>query len=279
MVAEIAVERVKCERSEPHTNICAFRKEGFARLKGMEKCERSEPQLLSSKYLCLPQGGLCPTERNGMESNMNNIRIRFSKTGALRFIGHLDFLRVFQQTIRRAGLPVAYSQGFNPHILISFALPLPLGMDSVNDYADLTLTTEIPPEEITQRLNVHAPPGLYISRVTPIEKGRAAAITAAADYALKAVVSDETIAKVLAPETLIIAKKSKSGVKDTDIRPDIISISNNENEVIMRLSAGSARFLNPLIVAELLMGEKTAASNLSRLELYQSDSEGGFSSL
>jgi len=57
---------------------------------------------------------------------MNKIRLRFSKTGTLCYLGHLDFLKVFTQAIRRSGLPIAYSQGFNPHQIISFALPLPL---------------------------------------------------------------------------------------------------------------------------------------------------------
>ncbi|MCL2456261.1 MAG: TIGR03936 family radical SAM-associated protein, partial [Defluviitaleaceae bacterium] len=84
---------------------------------------------------------------------MQKIRLKFSKTKTLRFIGHLDFLRVFQQTIRRAGLPAAFSQGFNPHLMISFALPLPLGMESLNDYADITLESEASFDDIVKKIN------------------------------------------------------------------------------------------------------------------------------
>ncbi|MCL2224202.1 MAG: TIGR03936 family radical SAM-associated protein, partial [Defluviitaleaceae bacterium] len=115
---------------------------------------------------------------------MHKIRLRFSKTDTLRFIGHLDFLRVVQQTIRRAALPVAFSQGFNPHILISFALPLPLGMASLNDYADLTLTDEIPFSEITERLNAAAPVGLTINAAYPAED-KAASVVCVADYVIE----------------------------------------------------------------------------------------------
>jgi len=214
-----------------------------------------------------------------MHENIIKIRLQFSKTDTLRFIGHLDFLRVFQQTIRRAALPVAYSQGFNPHILLSFALPLPLGMESINDYADLTLEKEMPLDEIAAKMNMNAPVGLKISKASPVENGRAAAITVAADYLFHANIPTDIIAKALASETIVVPKKTKSGIKDTDIRPDILDIWQQDGKTILRLSAGSARFLNPLTVAEFLTSEKPSASNLSRLELYQSDESGGFTPL
>ena len=64
------------------------------------------------------------------------IRVIFGKEGALRFIGHLDVLRTFQKIFRRAGIPMAYSQGFSPHPLMSFALPLGLGLSSEGEYLD-----------------------------------------------------------------------------------------------------------------------------------------------
>lgn len=212
----------------------------------------------------------------------NVIRIRFSKTGPLRFIGHLDFGRVFRQTIRRAKLPVAYSQGFNPHILLSFALPLPLGMASLNDYADLTFENDIPLAEIQEKLNNNAPNGLTISKVYPIEGQRGAAAAIAADYALHFNIPPETINNILTAETLIVPKKTKSGIKDTDIRQDIINIWQYEAEIpytTLRLSAGSSRFLNPLIVAELLLNEKPCISTLTRIELYQSGGNEGLNPL
>ena len=66
-------------------------------------------------------------------------RIRYSKTGILKFIGHLDMLRTFQRAFRRASVPLEYSKGFNPHPLVSFAYPLGLGMTSEDEYADITL--------------------------------------------------------------------------------------------------------------------------------------------
>jgi len=206
------------------------------------------------------------------------IRLRFSKRDKLRFIGHLDFLRVFQQMIRRAGLPIAYSQGFNPHQIISFALPLPLGMESINDYADITMAEEIPPDKIVQALNTAAPQGLHVQAAYQYEGPNAAAATIVADYNFTEKVSQEAIDKILAAETLIIPKKTKSGLKNTDIRPDILDIQTGDT-TMLRLSAGSMKFLNPLLVTELLTGEKTCNSSLSRMELYRKSDNGELVSL
>ena len=203
---------------------------------------------------------------------MTKVRLRFSKDGPLRFIGHLDFLKVFQQTISRAKLPVAYSQGFNPHMQLSFALPLPLGMTSVCDYADLTLEHEMPEDDIVSRLNAHAPGGLKLTGARGFTGPGAAALAVAADYAFPAEIladAEEIIPSLLERESIVIPKKTKSGVKDTDIRPDIYDISNRNAYIIMRLAAGSARFLNPLIVAGLLLGRDADSSSITRLELYR----------
>ena len=218
---------------------------------------------------------------------MTKIRICFSKSGALRYIGHLDFLKVFQQTIRRAGLPVAYSQGFNPHMQMSFALPLPLGMTSHKDYADLTLLSDIP-ENIASKLNSHAPEGLNIQTIWETQGPGAAAIVTAADYCLP--IANPEIDSILSQQSIIVPKKTKSGIKDTDIRPDILNIWELEGAtvedsgekkplVIMRLSAGSARFINPLLVAGLLLKHDAESTAITRVDLYRQSDEKGLVSL
>jgi radical SAM-linked protein len=207
---------------------------------------------------------------------MLKLRIRFSKTGTLRFIGHLDFLRVFQQTIRRAGLPAAFSQGFNPHLLISFALPLPLGMESLNDYADITLENA-DCDSVIKKLSDAAPGGLIILGAKPAED-KAASVTAAADYTVKGKPEKTSIESILNSERIIVAKKTKKGIKDTDIRPDILNMELSEGNVLMRLSAGSAGFLNPMILAGLLF-EEPCVSRITRTELYKQTDSGELLSL
>jgi radical SAM-linked protein len=177
-----------------------------------------------------------------------------SKKGPLCFIGHLDLLRVFQQTVRRAGLPVGYSQGYNPHQLISFALPLPLGMASEHDYAEIYFTEHLNCGGALARFNGAAPSGLTLTLIKPFPDGPGvAACTYAADYIWNADVSEAAVSELLSRTEIIIPKKTKSGVKDTDIRPDIYSIAKEKNQTVFRLSAGSQRFLNPLTAAGLLV--------------------------
>ena len=83
------------------------------------------------------------------------VRIKFEKRGNLRFIGHLDLMRYFQKANRRADLPIAYSEGFSPHQIMSFAAPLSMGVESTAEYADFKLTDEaqITSEEAVLRMN------------------------------------------------------------------------------------------------------------------------------
>ena len=208
---------------------------------------------------------------------MYKFRLRFSKQDSLRFIGHLDFLRIFQQMIRRSRLPIAYSQGFNPHQQLSFALPLPLGMSSINDYADISLIEELATEKIVSALGAVAPNGLYIHEATSVKpgEGAAAAIVDTALYSVcisnMASVDPAKIEEVLVAKNLTVLKKTKSGIKNTDIRADIKNIEIRDTTIEMLLSAGSSHFLNPLLVAEVIFGEKPCTSTITRAELYKGD--------
>ena len=84
------------------------------------------------------------------------VRVRFSKGARLRFISHLDVLRSWERSIRRAGLPLAYSQGFTPHPKLAFASPLPLGFTAEREIMDITLSESVTPEELASRLAAEA---------------------------------------------------------------------------------------------------------------------------
>ena len=81
------------------------------------------------------------------------VRIKFSKRGPSRFLGHLDVMRYFQKAVRRAGIPVAFSAGFRPHMIMSFAAPLGLGIASDGEYFDMELSREMSSRELLCRLN------------------------------------------------------------------------------------------------------------------------------
>ena len=111
-------------------------------------------------------------------------RIRFAKYGVMRFVGHLDMMRFFQKAIRRAGLPIAYSGGFHPHQIMSFALPLGIGVTSEGEYMDIELTEKVVPENAIQRLNDQMAEGVKVLSFVylPDKSKKAMAAVEAASY-------------------------------------------------------------------------------------------------
>ena len=101
------------------------------------------------------------------------VRIKFSKEGPVKFVGHLDTMRYFQKAIRRANLPVAFSGGFSPHMIMSFAAPLGVGTESLGEYFDLELAETVPTSEITRRLDAVMVEGVHVLSTRQVEDGKA----------------------------------------------------------------------------------------------------------
>lgn len=97
------------------------------------------------------------------------LRLHFAKTAAMRYTGHLDLHRTWERTFRRAGLPLAYTQGFNPHPRLNLAAALPLGFTSDGELLDVWLEQELPIEQIQAALEPALPPGLRVNRIEVIE--------------------------------------------------------------------------------------------------------------
>ena len=93
---------------------------------------------------------------------MNQVQLKYSKGEAIKYISHRDLMRVFQRAIRRADIPIAYSQGFNPHMKISWGQALKLGKTSESEPATIQLAAPMTPREIMARLNQELPQGLEI---------------------------------------------------------------------------------------------------------------------
>ncbi|MCL2351538.1 MAG: TIGR03936 family radical SAM-associated protein [Firmicutes bacterium] len=212
--------------------------------------------------------------------------IRFSKTGTMRYVGHLDLLKIFQKAIRRSGLPVNFSEGFNPHLRVSFALPLTLGMEGLREYAVFEMGEALRPETIRERFGAALPAGMAVDGVrymVPGEKSPAAAVCAA-DYVLRFAGGDTEAesrvlgegARALMEKTVAEVEKasksgagngSKAGTKTVDIRPDIYELEVLGNEVKMRIAAGSARSLKPeLVAATIAPGREYACARTELLK-------------
>ncbi|MEN1762057.1 TIGR03936 family radical SAM-associated protein [Anoxynatronum sibiricum] len=94
------------------------------------------------------------------------IRARYSKTGHMRFLSHLDLVRLFERAFRRAQMPLAFTQGYNPHPIISFAAPLSVGVGSIAEYVDVQLTEPVSPDTFVHLMNEILPPGIMIMQAT-----------------------------------------------------------------------------------------------------------------
>ncbi|MCL2397473.1 MAG: TIGR03936 family radical SAM-associated protein [Defluviitaleaceae bacterium] len=213
-----------------------------------------------------------------MSKPAHRYRIFFTKTAEARFIGHLDLQSLFQKAIRRAALPVAYSEGFNPHQILSFAAPLPLGMAGLGEILEAYMTQKVDLAHIAASLNPKMPVGITISsaiEIPPTGKG-GAALTHAATYSIifpfnesLAAQFDTIINQILSKTTIEMTKKTKKGLSVANIRPDILAIKNtsssHEISLLADLSTGSARNLKPEILSKYILD--TAGISMDDLDI------------
>lgn len=189
-------------------------------------------------------------------------RLKFAKEGRARYISHLDLMRTMQRAIKRAKVPIWYTQGFNPHMYLMFPLALPLGTDSRTESMDIALTEDIPFDRLLEQLNSTMPEGLYfVSAARPVRKHTD--ITSA-EYLLDLSFGTPALDKwneftsqeVINIEKRVKPKKGRKtpGVKLVDIKPHINVISADEDggtlHICMRLPAGVEFNLNTSVVVD-----------------------------
>lgn len=183
------------------------------------------------------------------------IRIRFSKQGQMKFIGHLDMVRYFQKVMRRAEVDVAYSEGFSPHQKMSFASPLSVGVLSKGEYFDVEVNSTENSKEMLRRINKQNAYGVEALsyKLLPETAKNAMSIVAGADYvAYTDIFSDEDINKFMEQEEIIVLKKTKKSEKEVNIKPMIFDIKTCDEGVFMKISQGSAANLKPELVLDTL---------------------------
>lgn len=198
---------------------------------------------------------------------MPRYRMEFSKKGPARFISHLDLVRTLERVMRRAGLPLAFSQGFNPHPRFSLGAPLPVGVSGEREYLDLELTAELPSGEVCRRMMDKLPRGLEVVRVWRIPDNSPAlmAVIERATYrvkvALEREISPEELQKCiddfLAVPNIIVNRRTKEGKeKAVNIRPGIYNLSGRvegQNVALeMALQIGSGGNVRPEEVVRML---------------------------
>lgn len=186
-------------------------------------------------------------------------RIVFRKTGLLRFLGHLDVLRTFDRAIRRAKLPVEYSQGFSPHTHLSFAMPLPVGVIGERELCAIDLASDWQPIAVFKGLSRQLPAdlGLVEAQVLPRPKRSPFADLIAADYRAEiAGVEPQrlqaSVEALLARDELIIHRTTKSRELDIDLRGRIKELRVDDGSLFMRLGLTGEDLAKPEEVLRLL---------------------------
>ena len=185
--------------------------------------------------------------------------VQFEKTGVAKYISHLDLQRSIQRAIRRAGLPIAYSQGFNPHMQISYATALSLGIESKCEIMELTLQRDIPAKTIMDGMNAALPVGFRISGCREvIETGKkarslASVIMRAQYEVVPSCNCREKIIEFERCENFIVQKRSKKGINDVNIRPMVYDIvCDGDGKITMMLEHTAQSSLNPELLLESL---------------------------
>lgn len=211
---------------------------------------------------------------------MRDVRVFFKKTGRMKFISHLDLQRFMIRMIRRSGIPVWYSEGFNPHPYITFALPLSLGFESTYDVMDMRLDDDnFPLNETLRMLKTVMPEGIELIGIG--EPWMKAGEISFAKYEISFDSLDEDIKtklnSFLALPEILTEKKNKKGKWNTiDLAPSIKSFEIMDKSIILVLASGSANNLNPKLLLEAF--EKQCEVNLPfmsvvRTMIYNSNME------
>ena len=210
------------------------------------------------------------------------VRIKFSKHGAMKFIGHLDIMRYFQKAIRRSDIDIAYSTGFSPHQIMSFAMPLGVGLESDGEYFDVEMNSIVSCEDMQSRLEAQMVEGMHILnvRILPENVGNAMASVSAAKYQItfrdgKMPVFDwkTQITAFMAQDTIPVMKQTKKSEKELDLRPAIYEMYVKDDSIIMLVDASSAGNIKPSLVIQALYAQNGQSlgefdMEVTRMETY-----------
>lgn len=215
----------------------------------------------------------------GMRLMMIDKRIRFTKTEEAKYISHLDLYRFMLRALKRAKLPVWHTEGFNPHVYVTFALPLSLGQCGECEVMDFRLTKPVENFTVLSRLNETLPPNIRVTAVyEPIHSPKE--ITSAR-YEITLGGSGEYVGKIeefLYEDSITVEKKTKKGVSQIDIAPHIkdaqVKADENDAVITVTLPAGNQLTVNPVLLTGALFEYLTVSFepvDITRKEIFISD--------
>lgn len=192
---------------------------------------------------------------------MVDVRVWFEKKGDARYISHLDLSRCMQRALKRSGLPIWYTEGFHPHVYVTFALPLSLGQESRCEIMDFRLYEERPLNEVFAALAAAMPPDLPVTRCAfPVQKPKEIASSV-----YKILLPGQAEARSGAeaffgrPSVLVTKRTKKGGEKTVELAPHLASaacrVRDEDLEITLTLPAGCGDTINPSLVTGALENE------------------------
>lgn len=193
------------------------------------------------------------------------VRVKFSKHGVMKFIGHLDIMRYFQKAMRRADIDIAYTTGFSPHQIMSFAAPLGVGLESNGEYFDIEADSVTTSEDMIKRLNAVMVDGIRVLsvRMLPETAGNAMASVAAARYTIRFAEGKEppfdletAVMAFMEKEMILVTKQTKKSETELDLKPFIYEMKAEDKTVRLFVDASSAGNIKPSLVLEALYKEQ-----------------------
>jgi radical SAM-linked protein len=186
------------------------------------------------------------------------IRIRYAKRGPLRFTSHRDFARAFERAVRRAGVPIAYSQGFTPHPKISYVGASPTGVASEAEYLELGLQAPVDPEELRLALDAALSPGLDVLEAVVVEPGSRGALADRVDASRWRLEIDLPVDEVRAAVLrfldageVVVERMTKAGRRQFDARAAVVTITVGASLVTPDATVGQPCAILDLVVRQV----------------------------
>ncbi len=180
------------------------------------------------------------------------LRLKYKRGQPVKYVSHLDFVKVFERALRRASVEVAFSGGYNPRMLLVFGNPLPVGYTSDHELCDITLKRPYEPEELVSALNSTLPGDISVISAEPLVKPYPSILSSVsfAEYVCRAEGLGEGTDVLLnrtfeESEAVFVMKRSKSGEKNVDVKPMIKKFEVSGDTVYITTVTGQEGSLKP----------------------------------
>ena len=189
----------------------------------------------------------------------------FEKSERVRHIGHLDIQRAVQRGLRRSGLPVAYSNGFNPHILVTFASALNTGACGKREIMDVKMAEDVSAEDFLRQMNKAMPPEMQLKTARVIDDRHPALMASLKAGMYEIQIRDKkqaselisAIGPMMSRKEIWVSRKTKSGIREVDMKPLIYSLHGEESTLFTTLMLTERESCKPAMILE---GLKKAAA-------------------